>query len=497
MNDGRDADRKVRVWRLLVAAGVLFFAAATHASTTLSLAECRLQSGGAGASVAARCGTFAVPEDPTAPGGRTIGLKVAVVPALKTRAEPDPLFVISGGPGQAASDFYVTMAQVFARIRRDRDIVIVDQRGTGGSNRLSCPLPNDVELTVIDAERVGELAKRCLEELPGDPRFYTTSIAVADLDRVRAALGYERINLYGISYGTRVAQHYARRHPERVRAMILDGVVPPQLALGPQIPVVAQQALDALFDRCAADAACRQAFPDVREQFARLHARLRESPLEVPIADPINAAPIVVRLGLAELNGAVRLLSYSDETAATLPLLIHQAEAGKRPQALAAQYEMIRRDMQAQLAYGMHFSVICSEDAPRWSGREVERETLEATYMGSDFMTVLSAVCAVWPRGPVDADFYEPLRSDAPTLLLSGENDPVTPPAYAEEIRPGLANSLHLVLRGQGHGQLAAGCVPRLIAELVASGSLRELDAECAAKVTPAPFLLSLTGAAP
>jgi len=145
----------------------------------------------------------------------------------------------------------------------------------------------------------------------------------------------------------------------------------------------------------------------------------------------------------------------------------------------------------------MHFSVICSEDAPRWSGREVERETLEATYMGSDFMTVLSAVCAVWPRGPVDADFYEPLRSDAPTLLLSGENDPVTPPAYAEEIRPGLANSLHLVLRGQGHGQLAAGCVPRLIAELVASGSLRELDAECAAKVTPAPFLLSLTGAAP
>lgn len=450
-----------------------------------------------GGSVAARCGTFAVPIDRDEPQGAKLQLHVAVVAALRTEAEPDPLFILSGGPGQAASDFYLAMSPAFARIRRDRDIVIVDQRGTGRSSRLDCPLPNDADLTEADPQLIQTHTGRCLDALAQDPRFFTTSLAVRDLDDVRAALGYQRINLYGISYGTRVAQHYARRYPDRVRSIVLDGVVPPQLALGPRIALDAQAALDAMFDRCASSAACHEAFPTIRRDFDALRARLAKAPLELSIADPVTADSLSLRFGMAELNGAIRLLSYSDETASILPLLIHQAQVANRPQALAAQFEMIKRTMQNQLAYGMHFSVVCSEDAPRWEQENVSREALQATYIGADFMDVMRAICAIWPVGPVDDDFSAPLRSDLPFLLLSGENDPVTPPAYGERIMDGLSRAKHLVLEGQGHGQLGVGCMPRIVARFIASASDAQLGEECLRGVAPTPFLISSSGAAP
>jgi pimeloyl-ACP methyl ester carboxylesterase len=481
---------------LLLAYGIAS-AQSTKSSATLQLEECRLKSESANASVAARCGTLVVPENRAEPKGKQVSLHVAVIPALRTQAEPDALFVLSGGPGQAASDFYVAMSQALVRVRRDRDIVLVDQRGTGRSNALNCPLPNDADLTETDPALVQDYTRKCLATLPGDPRFYTTSIAVRDLEEVRAALGYEQIDLYGVSYGTRVAQHYLRRYPQRVRALVLDGVVPPQLALGPHIPVEAQRALDALFARCANSAACNEAFPTLPEQFRRLREHLRNAPLELSIHDPITAAPMKVRFGIAELNGVVRLLSYSDEAASTLPLLIHEAQLARRAEPLAAQYEMIKRNMQDQLAYGMHFSIVCSEDAPRWTGDEVTSEALQATYIGADFMAAMNAICDVWPRGPVDRDFYEPLKSDVPVLLLSGENDPVTPPAYAEQILGGLPRSKHIVLRGQGHGQLAVGCMPRIVAGFISNASADALAEECTRTVAPTPFMISSTGSAP
>ncbi len=470
---------------------------ASHAAGSLPLTACRLQSENVSGSVAARCGTLAVPEHRAAPSGKSLQLHVAVIPALRTEAEPDPLFILSGGPGQAASDFYLAMSHAFGRIRRDRDIVVLDQRGTGRSNRLDCALPNDADLTEAEPAIVQAHARDCLQSLSGDARFYTTSVAVRDLDEVRAALGYTTINLYGISYGTRVAQHYLRRYPQRVRSVVLDGVVPPQLALGPHIAIDAQRTLDALFARCEREEACHDAFPTLRAQFSALRVRLNDSPLALSIRDPVSAAPMELRFGSAELNGAVRLLSYSDETASTLPLLIHQAQVAQRPEALAAQFEMIKRSMQNQLAYGMHFSVVCSEDAPRWQQENVTREALQATYIGADFMEVMRAICAVWPAGPVDEDFGQPLRAATPVLTLSGENDPVTPPAYATRSIEGLSNAKHIVLAGQGHGQLAIGCMPRIVARFVASASLAQLGEECLQAVSAAPFMISSSGPAP
>lgn len=463
----------------------------------LALSECRLESASTSGSVAARCGLFDVPEDSAAPDGRHIALHVAVIPALRSRDQADPLFVISGGPGQAASDFYLAMTQVFGRIRRDHDIVLIDQRGTGRSNKLDCPLPNDSDLTEADPAQVRSHTEKCLTALSGDPRFYTTSVAVNDMEAVRAALGYERLNLYGISYGTRVAQQYARRYASRVRSMVLDGVVPPTMALGPTIAIDAQAALDAIFDRCAGSSECARAFPNLASTFQDLRTRLKRAPLELTIADPLTSQPLALRFGAAELNGAVRMLTYSDETASTLPLLLHDAQANDRPAPLAAQFEMVKRSMQNQLAYGMHFSVVCTEDAPRWAAENVAREKLEATYIGADFMEVMQAICEQWPRGVLHEDFAEPLRTNIPVLALSGQLDPVTPPAYADRALEHLSNSRHLILPGQGHGQLAIGCMPRVVARFIASASTKDLGEECLKGIAPTPFMLSSSGPAP
>lgn len=477
----------------------LFCSAICTASVheTLTLEDCRLQSESAPGSLAARCGHLARPENPDDPRGKVLPVHVAVVPALRLEPAEDALFVLSGGPGQAASDFYLAYSPAFARIRRDRDIVLVDQRGTGRSNRLDCTLPEEPELTSVGRETLQQLVRKCLEQLPGDPRFYTTSLAVRDLEAVRAALGYERISLYGISYGTRVAQHYIRQYPDRVRAAILDGVVPATLALGPRIAIEAQNALEAAFERCEKNESCARSYPRLPETFRSLMTRVSDEPFRLSIPDPLTGEPTSVTLDRERLSGAVRLLSYSDETASMLPLLIHEAGVSGRPQSLGAQYLMIRREAERQIAQGMHFSVVCSEDAPRWSESGVSESALERTYLGPELMAAMQTVCAQWPRGAVDENFAEPLRSDVPMLLLSGGNDPVTPAAYAQQILPGLSRAKHLILRGQGHGQIAIGCVPRLAAEFISAASSEGLDTSCLESVRPAAFMLSPVASAP
>lgn len=466
------------------------------APATLELRECQFEQM-LGGTAAARCGRMRVPENRDDPASRTIELRVTVIPSLRLQPEPDPLVVISGGPGQSATSFYASIGPALAAIRRERDILVVDQRGTGESQRLDCEFDNDADIVTTDPAHLRELGAACLAKLPGDPRFYTTSVAVRDLDDVRAALGYEQLNLYGVSYGTRVAQHYLRRYPQRVRTLTLDGVVPVDLALGPDIALRAQAALDAIFDRCAAEQQCEKAFPRVREQFRALHATLDVKPASVRLPDPVNAQMIDSTFGNLHLNAAVRMLTYSDETASLLPLLIHEAQSGKRLEAFVAQYLMIERMMELQFAYGMHFAVVCSEDAPRWDGANISSDELAATYLGTNFMQGMRAVCDIWPRGVVDAGFNAPLRSDVPTLILSGGNDPVTPAEYGARAIESYARGRHLVLDGQGHGQLATGCMPRLLSTFIRNADAAGLDTTCLKGVKPAPFMLSPVATGP
>lgn len=470
---------------------------AASADSPLHLDDCRLESTVASGSVAARCGSYRVRENRDDAASKQLELYVAVLPALRLKPAADPLFILTGGPGQAASDFYLSVGTAFARIRRDRDVVLVDQRGTGRSNRLDCTLPDDSEFAVLDAQKLQALVRECRASLPGDPRYYTTSIAVRDLDDVRAALGYEKVNLYGISYGTRVAQHYMRRYPDRVRTAILDGVVPAEVALGPDVAIEAQHAIESALQRCARDTECARVFPQIPAQFAALQERLRKEPVTVSIPHPLTGTLTTTRLDVTRLGAAIRLLTYADETVSTLPLLIHEAQSLREPQTLAAQYLRVADALDQNIAKGMSFTVVCSEDAPRWDQEHVTEAELAKTYLGTAFMSGMRAVCAEWPRGPVDADFGKPLQSDVQTLVLSGTEDPVTPQRYGDQVMKGLRNGKHLVAAGQGHGQFATGCIPRLMTDFIAAGTTTDLDDACVRSIGPTPFMLSRSATAP
>ena len=466
------------------------------AGASLALEDCRLDAGPGLPTVKARCGTLERPENPDDPDGRRIQLSVAVVPALSVEPAPDPVVPLAGGPGQAATDFYVAYRGAFEGVRRDRPVLLVDQRGTGGSARLTCPESEDMLEEVPELEEIGPLVRECLDGLEADPRYYTTSIAVRDLEAVRDALGYPSLNLYGISYGSRVAQQYLRRYPEHTRSVVLDGVIPAGKVLGPDIALFAQSAVDAIFARCAESEACSAEFPDVEAEFAALLERLARQPEAVSLIHPVTGAPAERRFSADELAGAVRLLTYAPSSAALLPHLIHAGAQGNLAP-LTAQIMMIEASMYESLAIGMHHSVVCAEDMPFVTEADIDREALADTFMGAQQIDMLREICRHWPRGPIDADFRAPLDTDVPVLLLSGEFDPVTPPAWGDLAAAQYDNARHVVGPGQGHGLLPRGCTPRLVADFIADASVGELDADCVSRLGPMPFFLDFNGPQP
>jgi pimeloyl-ACP methyl ester carboxylesterase len=327
-------------------------------------------------------------------------------------------------------------------------------------------------------------------------RFYTSSAAVQDLDAVRSALGYTQIDLYGSSYGTRVAQLYMRRFPARTHAVILDGVTYPEQTIGPDTPLDGEHALNLVLARCRASAECAAAFPDLGVELSNLLKQFGKERVNMTLDDPNSGVPRQLEFSHGMLAAALRFLSYSAAEAALLPTLIHQAAHGNLAP-LAAQTVMSSRQIGDQLSSGMQYSVICSEDVPFFAEAKIDREALGRTFQGTDQIDALQEICKLWPKGPVDADLHKVLRSDVPTLLLSGEADPVTPPADAERAARTLIHHRHLVLSGEGHGQLATSCVPRLMAEFLNSAAPEDLDADCLQRHSVEPFFISSTGPAP
>jgi pimeloyl-ACP methyl ester carboxylesterase len=464
----------------------------------LTLTSCQLADPAKVSIVLAECGDLNVPENPANPHGRQIKLRVARVPAINRHKQPDPLFVLAGGPGMAATTFYASAAFSFERIHRDRDIVLVDQRGTGRSNPLNCALDANALYSASDREVAAD-ARRCLTTLEktANVEFYTTTSAVRDLDRVRASLGYTRINLYGVSYGTRVAQHYVRRYPGQTRAVILDGVVPPTLALGPATALNAEHALKAIFARCVSDAECSKNFGDPSASYNSLRISLQAHAVPVNLPDPTSGEPSKLEFTSYHLATVLRLASYTAEQAALLPLMLHSATVSANFTPLASQFLLVNRSYGDALAYGMHNSVVCTEDVPFWDLSKVDRAELEKTYLGTAQLDGLKSLCSVWPRGPIDPDFHAQLRSEVPALLLSGGDDPVTPPADAEQARRGFSHSIHIVMKGFGHGQLTAPCVDRVMARFIALGRIEGLDVGCTRNDTPMPFFLTVGGPSP
>jgi pimeloyl-ACP methyl ester carboxylesterase len=465
----------------------------------LTLAPCKLP----GLEREARCGTFEVPENRATGLGRKLGLRVAVLPAALPEALPaalpaakraaghDPLFILVGGPGQPAVATAKAFSEIFASVLADHDVVLVDQRGTGGSHPLDCPLPgsdDDPQGYMGDMLPVPAL-RDCLRKLDADPALYTTSIAMDDLDDVRAALGYERIDLYGSSYGTRAALVYMRSHPAHVGSVILRGVVPTNMKLPLYYARDSQRALDLLFDECAADAACRQAFPDLRAKLAAVQARLAREPAAVDVTQADTGGRVYhVRLSLDDFNEALRYRLYNEESN-VIPLYVTRAADGDYTEMAKLALRQRRVAAKGQLlAVGLFLSVTCAEDVPFIDPAEARR-LAAGTFLGTYRVDQQVSACAVWPRGAVPPGFAAGVSSPAPALIISGQRDPVAPPVWGEQVARHLPHGKHLVLPQGFHG-LPDPCVTRIMNDFIRRGTAEGLDTSCTAAPQKTPFVL-------
>jgi pimeloyl-ACP methyl ester carboxylesterase len=486
--------------RVVVAAATgsaLLASVAWAKAPAIELEQCELNLPGTALTAPAECGWLEVAENPDDPKGRQIRLKVARVPAQGRSSEPDPLFLFAGGPGQSATESWLIVARALKKLNEDRDVVLVDQRGTGHSNPLKCPQIELEEALGADWEDLEVQTRECLESLDGDPRFYTTTIAMADYDAVRAALGYEKINLYGISYGTRAAQVYLRMFPEHVRSLVLDSVVPQTLILGTEHAAKLDQAIFRVLDGCDADPACHEHFPNTAKKLRDLVVLLQLDPVEVTVDHPNTGEPFTLTFDREVLASSLRFLVYTADTQAMLPLLIYEAATQQYFDRLAAQMLIAASALQSSIAQGMELSVVCSEDFP-WFPELDGDDAMTGDYLMGELMLKASHVqCGIWPRGAVPEGFHDPVESEKPVLLLSGELDPVTPPEYAEHVAGLMSNSLHLVAPGQGHSVTNRGCLGRLVSEFVIAGGYEDLDSSCIAQLEASPYFISLTGPSP
>lgn len=443
---------------ILAAAGLLALegapAWADEPAAGLVLQPCRLK----GVEHDARCGVLKRPLDPAVPAGTSIDLHVAVLPAVARNKKPDPVFFFAGGPGQSAIDLAASVQRLLGRFLNRRDIVLIDQRGTGRSAPLKCEAEPAGEslMQANDPVRQAERLRACRDRLAtlphGDLRRYTTTVAMADAEAVRVALGAGPINVVGGSYGTRAVLEYLRLYPGSVRRAVIDGVAPPDMVLPLSFSTDAQAAFDALLGGCERDARCAGLYPRLRSDWQALLASL---PREVRVAHPLTGHEEVLTLNRDQLTGLVRLPLYAPVLASALPHAVTEARAG-RFTPLIGLTTALGGGRGLELAMGMHFSVVCAEDMPRL-GLATDRP-------GPDFGDAMARLyrdaCAGWPVGEVSPAFYTVPATPVPTLVLSGGADPVTPPRHGDRVTRALgANARHLVVPESGHGTLALGCM--------------------------------------
>jgi pimeloyl-ACP methyl ester carboxylesterase len=466
----------------------LALATALHA-TALHLAPCEV----AGTSEPARCGSIEVWEDREARSGRRIPIKVVVFPARSPKPELDPVFVLAGGPGQSATEFAVVFLRDLSFAHERRDIVFVDQRGTGGSNPLQCSLGetfNDIIQSVaigVDADLATvETCRQSLEKR-ADLRLYTTPLAMDDLDEVRAALGYEKINLFAASYGTRAALVYMRQHPGRVRSAILRGLGSVDLKLPRTVVADGERAMNRLFGACDANRACRNAYPLIEQSLKDVVTRLRREPVMVKAVDPRTGVSHDVRVDDQVFAATLFFLLFVTDWSREIPRVIAAAAAGDYlPLSGFLPLNVLTA---VPVHWGMRRSVLCSEDVSLINEADVRRAS-EDSLVGDSSNIGLVASCRLWPVGTMPRGYFEPIVTDVPILAISGVEDPVLPPHRAEAALAGLRRATHLIIPGVAHGPNLPGCARDLAAAFLKAGSGAKLDTACVQTIERPPFTL-------
>ena len=442
----------------------------------------------------AKCGNFEVYENRAAKQGRKISLKIVVIPATGDKREPDPFVYFAGGPGGSATDDASGLAQAFPQILAHRDMLFVDQRGTGGSHPLDCKFYDAADLqTYFGYFFPLDDVRKCREQLEtnSDLKLYTTTIAADDMDEVRAALGYEQLNLFGGSYGTRAALTYLKRHPTHVRTAMLQGVSPTNHFMPSDFPQQTERALQGVLSECLADKACSEAFPNIKEETKSVLAQLIKGPVEVEIQKPNSSDRVKVKLNRDLAAEAIRYMLYAPVPASRVPLVLHLASQGNYVPLTrtAIQY---RINLVSGGSNGMYLSVTCAEDLPWIKPGEGERMAAN-TFLGDYRLRQQREACTLWPRGEIERDYAQPVKSDLPVLILTGEWDPVTPPSNAERVAKTLTNSLNIVVPSGAHGLdglEGMDCIDHLIVNFIERGAVKGLDTACVKNIRRKGFAL-------
>ena len=442
-----------------------------------------------GLDVVARCGAVEVLESTEQKTGRRIALRVIVVPAAADRPLPDPVLFLAGGPGQGAADLAVPLMTRIGFLRATRDLVFVDQRGTGASNPLTCAAPavtSDLIGRIFDPQRL----KACREQLEkrADLRQYTTAAAASDYAAVLDALGYRQVNVWGVSYGTRLALEIARRMPGRVRTLLLEAAVPLSFAWPASGAADADAALKALITDCETEPDCAASFPTLRRDVSTAFARVAKGSVSANAFDPARNERSVVSFGASDLAYATRGLLYGPDV--TLLPRFFRAAASGRFDDFAQAYVTRARTIGQEIATGVHLGVYCSEDLP-YVDMPAARKLAQGTRLGTYLLDQYAQACAGWPQGKLPTGFRDALRSDVPTLIMTGRRDPVTPPRTAHMVAKTLTRSRVVTWAAGGHGYdglASASCRQSIIEAFVSSGQVERLPVGCAARERRRPF---------
>ncbi len=435
-----------------------------------------------------------MPEDPDSPASRAIDVRFAVVPAVARNKQPDPVFVFAGGPGQAATKVARQVMPVLAELNARRDLVFIDQRGTGGSNALDCDGDESSLASALQPDQQIARLGPCLKGLPADLRQYATWIAVRDFEAIRAQLGAEKVNLWGASYGTRAALEYMRQYPDRVRTAVLDGVAPSDMVLPVSFALDAEASLKSLGEACARDEQCRTRYPAFDERVSALLKRA-ESGIDIRVPNPLTGASESLRLDRSTLASLLRAPLYVPQLASVLPFALAEAASERGDYtALVALSAAISGGVSQNFAVGMHFAVICAEDVPRIDATAIAQ--VSTTRFGSAFAELYRQACQVVPARAVPPDFYSVPASKVPVLIFSGGLDPATPPRHGESVAHRLGNAKHIVAPNLGHGISAQSCAPMLVSRFVREASFERIDGNCLARIPAPHFFVAIDPAA-
>ena len=431
----------------------------------------------------AYCRTIEVPINHAAPKDGFIELSMVKLPAIRSNAAPDPMFVLAGGPGQGASDVIATLYPSLRKVHQERTLIFLDQRGTGKSGALECEFL-EVETADLPLEELTE----CRAEMSIDPVWFQSNHLADDTEWVRNKLGYDTVNLYGVSYGTRLAMTIMRRYPQSIRSAVLDGVAPFQEPIGGDFGKRSRQMLEQVLTDCLLESDCADAFPNLRSEYTSVVDGLSAGQ-NIVHPHPRTGKSTETFVDVEVFWGALQQLLYNSQTSATIPYAIHQIATENDWSAILGWMDA---SPFTDIPIGLYLSIICAEDAS-----QIDYSSKPAPGLGVQTTTQLKEMCGVWETEPVEATFFQPLVSDIPTLLLSGELDPVTPPSNAEGAIQTLTNAKHIVVSGTAHNTIQQPCIYNLVRDFVVTTDIHTLNDECAKESTRPAFILSATGTAP